>query len=160
MGSRMGIAMFYHLTRSGVDETLRMLLDRARGQGWRVMIRSPDRAALERLDLALWSDPPEGFLPHGMEGGPHDAAQPVLLGQGPVANGAQGLFLLDGAEATVDEARALERVWLLFDGGDPDAVQAARVKWKALTGAGLPAQYWSEETGRWQKKAESPAVGA
>lgn len=153
----MGVAMFYHLTRSGVGETLEMLLRRALDQGWRVMIRGTDRAALERLDLALWSDPPESFMPHGMEGGPHDADQPVLLGLGPVANGSQGLFLIDGADVTADEARALERVWLLFDGGDLDAVQAARVKWKALTGAGIAAQYWSEETGRWQKKADSAA---
>jgi hypothetical protein len=27
-----------------------------------------------------------------------------------------------------------------------------------MTGAGHAAQYWSEETGRWQKKAEHPAV--
>ena len=150
--------MFYHLTRSGVDETLAMLLGRALGQGWRVMIRGTDRAALERLDLSLWTDPPESFLPHGMEGGAHDADQPVLLGLGPVANAAQGLFLIDGADVSADEVQGLERVWLLFDGGDPAAVQAARVKWKALTGAGIPAQYWSEETGRWQKKADSAAT--
>jgi DNA polymerase III subunit chi len=151
----MGVAMFYHLTRSGVEETLLMLLDRARGQGWRVMIRGTDRAALERLDAKLWAEPPESFVPHGMEGGPHDAAQPVLLGSGPVANAAQGVFLIDGADIATHEAQGLERVWLLFDGSDPDAVQAARVKWKTLTGAGIPAQYWSEETGRWAKKAES-----
>ncbi|MEY4983191.1 MAG: hypothetical protein RIR62_1457 [Pseudomonadota bacterium] len=155
----MGIVMFYHLTRSGVEETLAALLDRARGQGWRVMIRGTDRAALERIDLSLWSEPPESFLPHGMEGGPHDADQPVLLGTGAIANAAQGLFLIGGADVSLAEAQALERVWLLFDGGDPDALQAARGKWKALTGAGIPAQYWSEETGRWQKKAESPAAG-
>lgn len=153
----MAIAMFYHLTRSGVDDTLSMLLARAVGQGWRVMIRGTDRAALERLDTRLWAEPPESFLPHGMEGGPQDAAQPVLLGLGPVANGAQGLFLTDGADVTVAEAQGLERVWLLFDGNDPEAVQAARVKWKSLTAAGIPAQYWSEDSGRWQKKAESGA---
>ena len=119
------------------------------------MIRGTDRAALERLDAKLWVDPPESFLPHGMEGGPHDAAQPVLLGLGPVANAAQGVFLIDGADVSADEARGMERVWLIFDGSNPDAVQAARGQWKALTGAGIPAQYWSEESGRWEKKAES-----
>jgi DNA polymerase-3 subunit chi len=153
----MGIAMFYHLTRSGVEETLLMLMDRARKQGWRVMIRGTDRAALERLDAKLWLDPPESFLPHAMEGGAHDAAQPVLLGLGAVANAAQGVFLIDGADVTADEARGVERVWLLFDGSDPDAVQAARGKWKALTGAGIAAQYWSEDAGKWEKKADSAA---
>jgi DNA polymerase IIIc chi subunit len=43
---------------------------------------------------------------------------------------------------------------ILFDGHDPGAVQAAREQWKTLTGAGLAAKYWSEESGRWEMKAE------
>ena len=46
---------------------------------------------------------------------------------------------------------------MIFDGNDPDALQAARAQWKALTDAGCAAQYWSEETGRWEKKAERGA---
>lgn len=155
----MAVAMFYHLTRSSPAETLAALLPRARAQGWRVMIRSPNRAVLERLDTALWTDPPDSFLPHGIEGGPQDADQPVLLGLGAAVNGAKGLFLLDGADVSVAEIQPMERVWLLFDGGDGAAVQAARVKWKTLTAVGIPAQYWSEESGRWQKKADSAEKG-
>ena len=151
----MAIAMFYHLTRSAPAETLAALLPRALGQGWRVMIRSPDRAALERLDQWLWTEPADSFLPHGLQGGAQDADQPVLLGEGPISNGAQGLFLIDGAEVGLDEAQALERVWILFDGANPDAVAGARSQWKALTGAGLAAQYWSEDSGRWETKADS-----
>ncbi|MEM1101745.1 MAG: DNA polymerase III subunit chi, partial [Pseudomonadota bacterium] len=36
-----------------------------------------------------------------------------------------------------------------------DAVARARVQWKALTGAGVAAQYWAQEDGRWTMKAES-----
>lgn len=150
----MGIVMFYHLTRSGSEQTLRLLLDRALGQGWRIMIRSGEAAQLNRLDERLWLHPEDGFVPHGIEGGPHDADQPVLLGQGPVRNGARGLMLLDGADTTLDEARDLERVWVIFDGADLDRLGAARALWKRVTDAGLAAQYWSEESGRWEKKAE------
>ena len=48
----------------------------------------------------------------------------------------------------------------LFDGNDTARLQAARAQWKAMTGAGHAAQYWSEETGHWEKKAESPAKSA
>lgn len=150
----MGVVMFYHLTRSAPMDTLSGLLARAVGQGWRVMVRGTDRVALTRLDTLLWVDESHPFLPHGMEGGQHDADQPVLIGTGAIANAAQGLFLIDGAETTPQEAGALERVWLLFDGADGEQVAAARSKWKMLTEAGLPAQYWSEESGRWEKKAE------
>jgi DNA polymerase-3 subunit chi len=154
----MGVVMFYHLTRSSVEETLLMLLPRAMAQGWRVMLRGGDRAALEALDTRLWAVESLPFLPHGMEGGPFDADQPVLIGQGPIANGAHGLLLIDGADTDPVEARLLERVWLLFDGNNGGQLSAARQKWKALTEAGLAAQYWSEESGRWEKKAEKPGT--
>lgn len=150
----MGVVMFYHLTRSSVDETLMQLLPRALGQGWRVMIRGTDPEALARLDAQLWLGGEDAFLPHGLQGGPHDADQPVLIGQGAIANNAKGLFLLDGAETSAAEALGLERVWLLFDGGDGAALARARSQWKALTEAGVAAQYWSEESGRWEKKVE------
>ncbi len=152
------VAMFYHLMRAGLDDTVTMIVTRAMGQGWRVMLRGTDLGLLGRLDDKLWLGPEDGFVPHGLEGGPHDADQPVLLGLGPVANAAQGLVLLSGAEVQRDEVPALERVWLLFDGADETAVQAARDQWTRLTGWGMAAQYWSDDSGTWVKKVEKAAV--
>lgn len=146
--------MFYHLTQSSAEQTARILLTRALGQGWRIMIRGTDTDALDRLDDRLWADPQDSFVPHGRAGGAHDSRQPVLIGTGPATNGAKAILLLDGAEVTEAEARSLERVWMLFDGADPDRLAHARSQWKRLTDAGLSAQYWSEESGRWEKKAE------
>jgi len=149
--------MFYHLTRSTPEETMATLLPRALSQGWRVMLRGTDKAALATLDTALWTQADDSFLPHGLAGGPHDAAQPILLGQGAITNAAQGLMLVDGAETTPVEAAALQRVWVLFDGADEAALAGARRLWTTLTSAGLAAQYWSEESGRWEKKTEKAA---
>jgi DNA polymerase III subunit chi len=154
----MGMAMFYHLIQSAPADTLAVNAPRALAQGWRVMVRGTDPARLDQLDAALWlNGGAEGFLPHGLSGGPHDADQPVLLGLGSPINGAKTLALVDGASATDAEIAAMERVWVLFDGNDPDRLQAARAQWKAMTDAGHAAQYWSEESGRWEKKAESAA---
>lgn len=154
----MGTVMFFHLMRSAPADTLAVNAPRALAQGWRVMVRGTDPVSLDRLDQALWlKGGDEGFLPHGIEGGPHDADQPVLLGLGAPANGARVLALIDGAEATDAEIAAMERVWVLFDGNDPDRLAAARAQWKVITGAGHPAQYWSEDSGRWEKKAEKAA---
>jgi DNA polymerase III subunit chi len=154
----MGTVMFFHLMQSAPADTLAVNAPRALGQGWRVMVRGTDLAALEQLDAALWlKGDDDGFLPHGLEGGPQDADQPVLLGLGVPVNGAKVLTLVDGAAATEAEIAAMERVWVLFDGTDPDRLQAARAQWKAITTAGHAAQYWSEESGRWEKKAESAA---
>ena len=43
---------------------------------------------------------------------------------------------------------------LIFDGGDEDAVAAARLQWKTVKEQGLAATYWQpDEQGRWVKKA-------
>ena len=51
----MGAAYFYHLTETPLEATLPMLLDKARGAGWRVLVRGTDRALLERLDQVLYA---------------------------------------------------------------------------------------------------------
>ncbi len=149
-------ALFYHLTQSPLENVVPMLLEKALATGWRVVLRAPSAGRLEWLDQRLWLGSDDGFLPHGIAGGPHDADQPILLTTGSdMPNGARCLMSIDGAEVSPQEARELERAWILFDGNDPAAVDHARGQWRALTAAAVPAQYWSEESGRWQKKAES-----
>ncbi|MEO0655646.1 MAG: DNA polymerase III subunit chi, partial [Pseudomonadota bacterium] len=127
----MGAAYFYHLTRSPLEVTLPMLLGKALGAGWRVAVRGTDAARLDWLDDKLWLD--DGFLPHGRAGGEFDAEQPVLLTTDTAApNGAVCVMAVDGAEIGADEVNALDRVCILFDGNDDDAVQAARDQWKTL----------------------------
>lgn len=152
----MGVAYFYHLTRKPLEETLAVLLGKSLSAGWRVAVRGRDAARMDWLDQKLWLGPEDGFLPHGCAGGAHDADQPVLLTtQADTPNGAVCLMAIDGAEVTAQDVSQMQRVCILFDGHNPEAVQAARVQWKTLTGAGCAAQYWSEEQGAWEKKAES-----
>ncbi len=152
----MGAAYFYHLTGRPLEETLPVLLDKARGAGWRIAVRGGDPDRLAWLDDQLWKGAADSFLPHGMAGGPHDALQPILLtASSEAANDPACVMTVDGAAISAEEVGRLERVCILFDGLDPAAVQQARVQWKTLTGAGCSAQYWSEESGKWQKKAES-----
>jgi DNA polymerase-3 subunit chi len=155
----MGAAYFYHLTRAPLEETLPVLLQKARGAGWKIAVRGADPQRMAWLDDRLWLGPKESFLAHGLEGGAHDALQPVLLTTGPdAANSPDCVMAVDGAAVSPEEVQALERVCILFDGTDPEAVQYARGQWKELTDAGCAAQYWSEESGRWEKKAEKDAV--
>ena len=152
----MGAAYFYHLTRRPLEAALPLLLDKALAAGWRVAVRGVDAARLDRLDARLWLGPEDGFLPHGRAGGPHDAEQPVLLTTDTACpNGAVCVMAVDGATVTAAEVQAMERACILFDGNDEAALSAARAQWKALTGAGCAAQYWSETSGKWEKKAEA-----
>ena len=150
----MAAVLFYHLTRSPLEATLPALLAKAQGAGLRVMVRGASDERLDWLDEALWQG--DGFLPHGRAGRDHHADQPVLLGTGGEApNGATCLMAVDGAEVDASEVAGLQKVCILFDGNDPDALSAARGQWKSLTGAGCAAEYWSQEDGSWAVKAKS-----
>jgi DNA polymerase III subunit chi len=151
----MGEAYFYHLTRSPLEATLPMLLAKARGAGWRVLVRGREAAHLDWLNDRLWLGAEDGFLAHGLAGGEHDADQPILL---TLARGnpnrATCLMAVDGAEVDPGEVGDMARVCILFDGNDAGALESARGQWKALTGAGCAAQYWAQDGGKWVKKAE------
>lgn len=148
----MGGALFYHLTRSGPGQLLPMLIGKSLQSGWRVELRGREQGRLRELDERLWLG--DGFLPHGLAGGAHDARQPVLLtveGQG-AANAPRCLIALDGAEVSGAECQALERACILFDGNDPAALERARAQWRELRAAGVAAEYWSEADGRWERR--------
>lgn len=151
----MALVMFYHLTHSRPAQTLSAILPRAVAMGWRVMLRGTDAGRIADLDAALWQT--DGFLPHGIVGGLYDGDQPILLGDGGLADGIRALALVDGAKCTVAEAMALERVWILFDGNDPMALDTARAQWREITAAKINAQYWSEDSGKWEKKLDKSA---
>ncbi|WP_296424989.1 DNA polymerase III subunit chi [Yoonia sp.] len=156
----MGAAYFYHLTETPLEATLPMLIGKARGAGWRVLVRGRDAALLDRLDDVLWQGPHDGFLPHGRAGGPHDADQPVLLGNDVAVTGFACVMSVGGADVTAQEVATLDRTCILFDGHDTQALTHARGQWKALTDAGCAAQYWAQDGGRWTKKAEKGGAAA
>lgn len=158
----MGAVFFYHLTRQPLEATLPVLLHKARGAGWRVLVRGRDAELLDWLDAQLWLGPEDEFLAHGRSGGSHDARQPILLTEaiGPAPNDAQCLMSVGGADLSAEEVEAAQRACILFDGHDAAATDHARTQWKTLTEAGCAAQYWSEEAGTWQMKAESAPPSA
>ncbi|MDO1558368.1 DNA polymerase III subunit chi [Brevundimonas sp. 2R-24] len=149
-----GEVWFYHLERSVLDQALPDLLDKTLSKGWRALVRVRDPDRLEALDDALWSWRDDSFLAHGRDDQAHAERQPILMGgEGAVnLNGAQALFIVDGAEA--GDADAFERCVILFDGRDPEQVEAERARWKRLKGQGLKVTYWrQEESGRWAQMA-------
>jgi DNA polymerase-3 subunit chi len=149
----MGAAYFYQLKDSPLEVTLPMLIGKARGAGWRVLVRAADPNLCKRLDEILWQGPDAAFLPHGIAGGPHDAAQPVLIGDVP-ATGFDCVICVAGADLAQAEVDAIQRACVLFDGWDDTALSRARDQWKTLTDAGCAAQYWAQEDGRWAMKAQ------
>ncbi len=155
----MGDVYFYHQTRSTLEQTLPEILGKCRGRGWPVVVQAADRERLNRLDRQLWTQSVDDFLPHGVAGQKYDADQPVLLSTHTDApNRAKVLVVLDDLEIDPETAARFTRVCLIFDGNAGTSLTAARQQWARLAKAGVPARYWSQESGSWQDK--TPTVPA
>jgi len=146
--------LFYHLQGQKLEGVLPTLLEKSLERGWRVVVQASSDERIEALDAHLWTYRDDGFLPHGTAKESEAAAQPILLTTGDDnANSAQVRFLIDGAPVPADAA-AYQRIVLLFDGEDQDAVAAAHERWTEAKAKGFEATYWQpDEQGRWVKKA-------
>lgn len=141
---------FYHLTRSAAEAALPKLLGRTLALGERAVVVAPSEARLAAISTALWLSADPDWLPHGNAKTGHAAHQPIWLATRPERpNGAKFLFLLDGAEA--DEAGWL-RIFDLFDGNDPAAVEAARERWRLRKQAGHGISYFQQTPTGWDRK--------
>jgi DNA polymerase-3 subunit chi len=146
--------LFYHLQRRSLERVLPQLLEKSIERGWRVIVQAASQERVEALDAHLWTYRDDGFLPHGLASDAEAALQPVLLTTGGGnPNAASVRFLIDGAPVP-DDAGAYQRIVLLFDGEDDDAVAAAREHWSAAKAKGFAVTYWQpDEQGRWVNKA-------
>src|SRR6187200_1189299 len=97
--------LFYHLHRQPLERVLPTLLEKSLERGWRVVVQASSEERVEARE------------------------QPILLTiSDDNPNGAAVRFLLDGAPVPKD-AGDYQRIVLIFDGEDPDAVAAARERW-------------------------------
>jgi len=147
--------LFYHLQGGQrLDGVLPTLLERSLERGWRVVVQGASEERMEALDAHLWTYRDDSFLPHGTWRETEAAEQPILLAMTESnPNGASVRFLIDGAPLPPD-AEAYERVVLVFDGDDDDAVAVARAQWTAAKERGFEATYWQpDDSGRWVKRA-------
>lgn len=144
---------FYHLTRRTLEQTLPTLLEKSLERGWRALVLTASEERADALSQHLWTYRPDGFLPHGTRKDGHADRQPVLIAaEDDRANQPQVLFLTEGSRS--DHLAAYDLVCDLFDGNDPEAVAAARQRWKAMKEAGHGLTYWQQtENGSWEKKA-------
>jgi len=142
---------FYHLTKSRLEEALPRLLEKVLEAGKRAVVRGTDPERIEHLARVLWTYEPDSFLPHGTRRDGFAERQPVwLTTEVENPNGAQVLVLVHGAGH--EGVEGFERVVDLFDGNDPEQLEAARARWRAARAAGHALAYWREdEHGRWRR---------
>jgi DNA polymerase-3 subunit chi len=143
---------FYHLLSTPLERALPRLLERARGQGHRVIVRAASAERVEHLNALLWTYDDTSFLAHGSTRDGNPEQQPIWLSNSEDnPNGASILFLVDGVDAA--DIASFTRCIDMFDGNDPDAVAAARQRWRRATEAGHSLTYWQQTPSGWERKA-------
>jgi len=146
--------LFYHLQRQPLERVLPQLLEKSLQRGWQVVVQASSDERVDALDAHLWTYRDDGFLAHGTYRESEEAMQPVLLtvhDHNP--SNANVRFLIDGAPMPADAA-SYQRIVLLFDGEDDEALAAARTRWSDAKASGFETTYWqADEHGRWEKKA-------
>jgi DNA polymerase III subunit chi len=146
--------LFYHLQNQPLERALPALLERCVERGWRAVVETGSQERCAAIDGFLWTYREDSFLPHGTvsDGAPEE--QPILiLPTADNPNGAAVRFLVDRAVPPADPG-SYERLVLMFDGNDEEALADARGHWKTLKAGGHEMSYWQQDAnGRWVKKA-------
>jgi DNA polymerase III subunit chi len=145
--------LFYHLQNMSLENVLPPLLEKSLERGWRVAVQSTSQERTEALDAHLWTYRDDSFLPHTSWRGGDAQDQPiVLLEEDANPNGANVRFLIDNAALPAD-AEAYDRMVLVFNGDDSEALAAARGAWTDCKTRGFEVTYWqADERGRWQRR--------
>lgn len=145
--------LFYHLQNMSLENVLPPLLEKSLDRGWRVVVQSSSQERAEALDAHLWTYRDDSFLPHATLRAGNLQDQPIVLtvDEGN-PNSANIRFLVDNAALPADSA-TYERMVLIFNGDDAEALAAARSVWTECKARGFEATYWqADERGRWQRR--------
>jgi DNA polymerase-3 subunit chi len=142
---------FYHLLVTPLDRALPRLLERARAQGYRIVVRAASAERTEHLRALLWTYDEASFLAHGSARDGNPASHPIwLTDRAENPNDATMLVLVDGVDA--EDVAAFQRCCDMFDGSDPEAVEAARRRWRQAKDAGHALTYWQQTEKGWEKR--------
>jgi DNA polymerase III subunit chi len=118
-----------------------------------VVVQATSQERADALDAHLWTYSDDSFLPHATSRVADAEGQPIILSvEEGNPNRANVRFLVDNAALPAD-AEAYDRLVLVFNGDDGEALASAREAWKDCKSRGFEVTYWqADERGRWQRR--------
>ena len=145
--------LFYHLQNMLLENVLPPLLEKSLERGWRVVVQSTSQERADALDAHLWTYRDDSFLPHATWRAGDAQDQPIVLtAEASNPNGANVRFLIDNAALPMD-SYTYQRLVLVFNGDDGEALAAARDAWTDCKMRGFEVTYWqADDRGRWQRR--------
>lgn len=151
---------FYQLqSAEAVGAVLARLLQKSRDAEKTIRVVAPS-PMLQALSQAIWSEPADSWLPHGVKGRDDDARDscPIWLSDDEDdLGGCAKFYMYLGDKIPAPEILAkpdIERLFILFDGKDAARLEAARASWRAWKEAGHTLTYFAQDgSGAWVKKS-------
>lgn len=145
---------FYHLQNKRLEDVLPKLLEKVYAINKRAVVRIGNNERVDFLNSLLWTYDEQSFLPHGSKKDGMSEMQPIwLTSENDNPNEAEFLFLVDGAEANIEEIQKYERIFNIFDGNSAESLDRARAFWKELKQQSIDIFYWQQnQSGSWEQK--------
>jgi DNA polymerase-3 subunit chi len=137
---------FYHLLSTPATRAVPKLMEKALAAGNKIVMLMGNDAALKAMSDALWTNTPDGFLPHGSARDGHASEQPIYLtlaDENP--NNADVLCVMDGSLPA--SAASYKKLLDVFNGADDAAVANARTRWAHYKSQGFTLQYVKQQPG-------------
>ena len=148
---------FYQLqSAEATGAVLARLLQKSRDAEKTIRVVAPE-VMLASLSQAIWSEPADSWLPHGVKGRDDDARDscPIWLSDDDATHAEFHFYLGDKTPAPeILVNQDIERLFILFDGKDAAQLTAARESWRAWKEAGHTLTYFAQDaSGAWVKKS-------
>ena len=151
---------FYQLqSAEATGAVLARLLQKSRDAEKTIRVVAP-APMLASLSQAIWSEPADSWLPHGIKGRDDDARDscPIWLDDDDTKTDTDAEFYMYlGDKLPAPEVLAnhnIERLFILFDGKDAERLTTARASWRAWKDAGHTLTYFAQDaSGAWVKKS-------
>ena len=129
--------LFYHLQNMSLENVLPPLLEKSLERGWRVVVQSTSQERADALDAHLWTYRDDSFLPHATWRAGDAAGSADRAGDGGGQSESGQCPVSDRQRRAAGGLRQLERMVLVFNGDDGEALAAARERLDGLQGAGV-----------------------
>ena len=149
---------FYQLRSADTTgAVLARLLQKSRDAEKTIRVIAPE-SMLASLSQAIWSEPADSWLPHGVKGRDDDSQDscPIWLDDEDTDDVKTDFYFYLGDKMPAAEILAnhnIERLFILFDGKDAARLDAARASWRAWKDAGHTLNYFAQDdSGGWVKK--------
>ena len=147
---------FYHLNKTNTYFALCKLLNKAIGQGQKVLVRTSSAETTEEIDEILWSYDRTSFVPHSKLGDKHTNLNPIYItNETDNPNYAKYLFIIDTSNFSVSEICKFQRTFILFTDGDKSFLNIARKLWVDLSKFDIERKYWVEGEKGWVLRNET-----